>query len=45
MKWLAMIYNYPYGFFKLKKDLKKLGLSKDELDNIEWILITEGEIQ
>ena len=44
MKWLVMLYNYPFAFLDLKKDLKQFHLSTEEKENIEWIRIKKGEI-
>ena len=46
MKYLVMLYNYPHGFYASKEDFynSNLDLEEDELDNVEFIEIIEGEI-
>ncbi len=44
MKYLVMIDNYPYAFVKRKKDINNFNLDSEEKENIEFILIKEGEI-
>lgn len=44
MKFLVMLYNYPFAFVKFKKDIKYFNLDSDEKQNLEFIEIKEGEI-
>lgn len=44
MKYLVMLYNYPFAFVKFKKDIKSFNLDSDERQNLEFVEIKEGEI-
>jgi hypothetical protein len=44
MKYLVMLYNYPFAFVKFKKNIKKFNLNSEEKQNLEFIKIKEGEI-
>lgn len=45
MRWLLMIYGYPYGFYKYKKDVPKREFSNEEWEQVDWIKIIEGQIK
>ena len=44
MKYLVMLYNYPFAFVKFKKDIKSFNLDSEERQNLEFIEIKDGEI-
>lgn len=44
MKYLVMLYNYPFAFVKFKKDIKSFNLDYEERQNLGFIKIKEGEI-
>lgn len=45
VKYLAMLYNYPYAFLNSKEDISSYGLNEDELENLEYIEVKIGEIE
>lgn len=44
MKYLIMLYGYPFAFVKFKKDIKSFNLDSNERQNLKFIEIKEGEI-
>lgn len=44
MKYLVILYEYPYAFVRYKKNINKFNLDSEERKNIKFILIKEGEI-